>query len=61
MINNEAEAYALYVGIKMVHSKRIKNLIICRDPMLVIRAIVQRKVVGSNIYNGYYVSFPRCT
>jgi ribonuclease HI len=56
MINNEAEAYALYVGIKMVYSKRIKNLIICGDPMLVIRAIVQRKVVSSNICNGYYVS-----
>jgi ribonuclease HI len=51
LTNNEAEAYALYAGIKIALSKRIKNLIICGDSMLVKRAIVQRNIVGGNIYN----------
>jgi hypothetical protein len=36
----------------MALSKQIKNLIICRDSMLVIRAIVQRNVTRGNIYKG---------
>jgi hypothetical protein len=46
------EEYALYVGIKMSYTKRIKNLIICGDSMLVIRAIVKRNITRGDIYSG---------
>lgn len=52
LTNNEAEAYALYACINLGFYKRIKNLIICGDSMLVIRAIVHKNITGGNIYKG---------
>jgi len=52
MTNNEAEVYAVYVGIKLAHSKGIRSLIICRDSMMVIRAVVKGNITRGNIYSG---------
>lgn len=53
MTNKEAEAYALYEGIRQATLKGIRQIIICGDSMILIRAIVKQNIAGSNIYRGH--------
>jgi hypothetical protein len=50
MTNNEAEAYTLYEGIRHATLKGIRQIIICGDSMILIRAIIKQNIAGSNIY-----------
>jgi ribonuclease HI len=52
MTNNEAEAYALFEGIRLAQSMGIQSLIICGDSMMVIRVIIKGYIVGGNVYSG---------
>jgi ribonuclease HI len=52
LTKNEVEAYALFAGINLVVSKHIKNIIICDESMLVIRAMNHRNIIGGNVFKG---------
>jgi ribonuclease HI len=46
MTNNEAEAYALFEGIRLALSIGVQKITICGDSMMVIRVIVHKNIVG---------------
>jgi ribonuclease HI len=52
MNNNEVEAFALFKGISLALPIKIQKIIICRDSMLIIRAIITKNIVGGNIFIG---------
>jgi len=52
LTDNEAEAFALYAGIKLALSHQISNRIICCNSMLVIRAIIHKNITGGNKFKG---------
>jgi hypothetical protein len=52
MTNNEEYAFALFASISLAQSKRIQNLVVCRESMMVIRVVVKGNIIGGNLYSG---------
>jgi ribonuclease HI len=50
--NNIAEAYALYVGIRIVKEHNISHISIFGDSMLIVKAILKKQTVEKNLLNG---------
>jgi ribonuclease HI len=58
LFKNEKEAYALFEGIRIVKSMGIQKLTILGDSMLMIRAIIKRSIIKSNVFTGVlYLSY----
>jgi ribonuclease HI len=50
--NNIAEAYALYVGLKLVRDRNIPQLSVSGDSMLILNEIINKHYMENNILSG---------
>jgi ribonuclease HI len=52
MTNNEAKDSDLFKGISLALSTEIQRITICKDSMMIIKDIVNKNIIGGNIYIG---------